>query len=86
METGKGTSVLELVKAFEEANGIEVPYEIVNLRPRGIASCYVDVSKVKRKLRLKANPYIIAMCRGGLSEKNYKGIDQLKMYYPTWPE
>ena len=35
--TGRGTSVLELVKAFEEANGIEVPYEIVARRPGDIA-------------------------------------------------
>src|SRR5690606_27933144 len=35
--TGKGTSVLELVKAFEEANGIEIPYEIVERRPGDIA-------------------------------------------------
>jgi UDP-glucose 4-epimerase len=35
---GKGTSVLESVKAFEEANGIEVPYEIVDRRPGDIQS------------------------------------------------
>ena len=35
--TGRGTSVLELVRAFEEANGIEVPYEIVGRRPGDIA-------------------------------------------------
>lgn len=41
--TGQGTSVLELVKAFEEANGVAIPYVIVDRRPGDIATCYVDV-------------------------------------------
>ena len=61
--TGKGTSVLELVKAFEEANDIRVPYEIVNRRPGDIASCYADASKAKRKLRWTAKRDIVTMCR-----------------------
>lgn len=61
--TGKGTSVLELVKAFEEANGIEIPYEIVDRRPGDIASCYADASKAKRELGWTAKRDIIAMCR-----------------------
>lgn len=48
--TGQGTSVLELVKAFEEANHIEVPYEIVARRPGDIAECYADASKAEREL------------------------------------
>lgn len=48
--TGKGTSVLELVKVFEEANGIDVPYEVVDRRPGDIASCYADASKAEREL------------------------------------
>ncbi|MCB7070215.1 UDP-glucose 4-epimerase GalE [Caldibacillus sp. 210928-DFI.2.22] len=71
--TGKGTSVLELVKAFEEANGIEVPYEIVERRPGDIASCYADASKAKRELGWVAKRDIIAMCRDAWRfEKNYK--------------
>ncbi|PMC37339.1 UDP-glucose 4-epimerase GalE [Bacillus sp. UMB0899] len=71
--TGKGTSVLELVKAFEEANDIEVPYEIVNRRPGDIASCYADASKAKRELDWTAKRDIIAMCRDAWRfEKNYK--------------
>lgn len=61
--TGKGTSVLELVKAFEEANDIEVPYEIVNRRPGDIASCYADASKAKRELGWTAKRDLISMCR-----------------------
>lgn len=71
--TGKGTSVLELVKAFEEANDIEVPYEIVDRRPGDIASCYADTSKAKRELGWNAKRDIIAMCRDAWRfEKNYK--------------
>ncbi|MFC7062344.1 UDP-glucose 4-epimerase GalE [Halobacillus seohaensis] len=61
--TGKGTSVLELVKVFEEANDIEVPYEIVDRRPGDIASCYADASKAKKELGWTAKRDIIAMCR-----------------------
>ncbi|MFJ5768873.1 UDP-glucose 4-epimerase GalE [Psychrobacillus sp. NPDC093180] len=71
--TGKGTSVLELVRAFEEANGIEVPYEIVDRRPGDIASCYADASKAKRELGWTAKRDIIAMCWDSWRfEKNYK--------------
>ncbi|MEC1718791.1 UDP-glucose 4-epimerase GalE [Schinkia azotoformans] len=70
--TGKGTSVLELVKAFEEANDIEIPYEIVNRRPGDIAECYADTSKANRKLGWTAKRNIVAMCRDAWRfEKNY---------------
>jgi len=61
--TGSGTSVLQLVHAFEEANGIEIPYEIVGRRPGDIAECYADVSKAKRELGWSAKRDIIQMCR-----------------------
>jgi len=61
--TGKGTSVLELVKAFEEANNIKVPFEIVDRRPGDIALCYADTSKAKRELSWSAKRDIISMCR-----------------------
>ena len=70
--TGKGTSVLELVKAFEEANGIEVPYEIVDRRPGDIAACYADTSKAKQELGWTAKRDVIAMCRDAWHfERNY---------------
>lgn len=71
--TGKGTSVLELVKAFEEANDIEVPYEIVDRRPGDIASCYADASKAKRELGWTAKRDIIAMCRDAWRFENRHG-------------
>jgi UDP-glucose 4-epimerase len=71
--TGKGTSVLELVKAFEEANDIKVPYEIVKRRPGDIASCYADVSKAMRELGWTPKRDIIDMCRDAWRfETNYK--------------
>ncbi|WP_432354374.1 UDP-glucose 4-epimerase GalE [Sporosarcina sp. A2] len=77
--TGKGTSVLELVKAFEEANDIEVPYEIVDRRPGDIASCYADASKAKRELGWEANLDIISMCRDAWRfEKNYTDFVESK--------
>ncbi|KXH86083.1 UDP-glucose 4-epimerase GalE [Sporosarcina sp. HYO08] len=70
--TGQGTSVLELVNAFEEANGIKVPYEIVERRPGDIASFYADASKAKRELGWTAKRDVIAMCRDAWRfEKNY---------------
>lgn len=73
--TGRGTSVLELVKAFEQANDIEVPYEIVDRRPGDIASCYADISKAKEELGWVAKRDIITMCRDAWRfEKNYKGV------------
>ena len=71
--TGKGTSVLELVKAFEEANDIEVPYEIVDRRPGDIASCYADASKAKWKLGWTAKRDLIAMCRDAWRFENGQG-------------
>lgn len=48
--TGKGVSVLEVLRAFEKASGKTIPYQIVSRRPGDIASCYADVSKAKTKL------------------------------------
>jgi UDP-glucose 4-epimerase len=61
--TGKGTSVLQLVHAFEEANHIKIPYEFVARRPGDIAECYADVSRAKRELGWSAERDIIQMCK-----------------------
>lgn len=61
--TGKGTSVLELVRAFELANGIKIPYEITKRRPGDIAICYADVTKAEFELGWKAKRDIFSMCR-----------------------
>jgi len=61
--TGQGTSVLQLVHAFEEVNGVAVPYEIVDRRPGDIAVCYADPSKAKRELGWEAKRGIEEMVR-----------------------
>ncbi len=60
--TGKGTSVLELVHAFEEANGVKVPYKIVAPRAGDIASCYANAEKAFNILSWKALKDVRSMC------------------------
>ena len=52
--TGKGYSVLELVKTFEKVNNVEIPYKIVDRRPGDIAACYADPSYAKKVLKWEA--------------------------------
>ena len=63
--TGRGTSVLELVAAFEKASGRSVPYQIAPRRAGDIASCYADASKAKKLLNWTARFDIDDMCRDG---------------------
>lgn len=48
--SGKGTSVLELINAFEEVNKIKIPYEITKRRKGDVATSFADVKKAKRLL------------------------------------
>ncbi|OIN23823.1 UDP-glucose 4-epimerase GalE [Vibrio barjaei] len=48
--TGNGSSVLDMVKAFELASGKQVPYKIVERRPGDIAECWADPSKANKDL------------------------------------
>lgn len=69
--TGQGTSVIQLVRTFEETNSVKVPYEIVGRRAGDIASCYADVSKAKKELGWNAKRGIECMCRDSWNfEKN----------------
>ena len=61
--TGKGFSVLDLVKTFERVNGIHVPYEIASRRPGDIAVCYASTAKAEEVLGWKAEKGIEDMCR-----------------------
>ncbi len=61
--TGRGTSVLQLVRAFEKANRLQLPYAIVNRRPGDIAESYADVSKARRELGWMAKRDLFDMCR-----------------------
>lgn len=61
--TGNGTSVLELVQAFQQATGQAIPYEISARRPGDVATCFADSSKAERELNWKADRGIVEMCR-----------------------
>ncbi len=60
--TGNGYSVLDVVKAFEEASGRSVPYKIVERRPGDIAACYADPTKAKQILGWEAEYDMRKMC------------------------
>lgn len=61
--TGRGTSVLELVHAFEKASGKTVPYQIVARRPGDIAACYADPDLAETELNWHAELSIEDACR-----------------------
>lgn len=61
--TGHGYSVLDVVKAFEKANGLKVPYSIKPRRPGDIATCYCNPAKAKAELGWEAQFGIEDMCR-----------------------
>ena len=61
--TGRGYSVLEMIRAFEEASGRPVPYRIVGRRPGDVAQCYADASLAASLLNWRAELGLEAMCR-----------------------
>ena len=61
--TGTGYSVLDMVKAFNEANGLDLPYKIVDRRPGDIATCYADPTRSAQVLGWKAEKDLQDMCR-----------------------
>ena len=60
--TGRGHSVLELVRAFERASGRPIPYDIVARRPGDVAACYADASRARELLSWQATRGIDEMC------------------------
>jgi UDP-glucose 4-epimerase len=60
--TGRGNSVLEMVRAFEQASGKPIPYQIVARRPGDIAQCYADPSRARAELGWTAERDIAQMC------------------------
>ena len=60
--TGKGYSVLDIVKNFEAATGVKIPYVIKPRRAGDIATCYCDASKTEKELGWKAENGIREMC------------------------
>ncbi len=60
--TGRGHSVLDMVRAFEQASGKTIAYDIVARRPGDIAACYADVSLAREQLGWTAERDIAQMC------------------------
>ena len=75
--TGTGYSVLDMVHAFNEANGLELPYKIVGRRPGDIATCYADPAKSEKVLGWKAEHTLTDMCRDSWNwqKNNPKGFE-----------
>ena len=60
--TGRGYSVLEMIKAFEAASGQAIPFYIAPRRSGDIASCYASTELAEQKLGWKAARALKAMC------------------------
>ncbi|MCD2518892.1 UDP-glucose 4-epimerase GalE [Massilia sp. G4R7] len=60
--TGRGNSVLEMVRAFEAACGRKIAYQIVDRRPGDVAKCYADPAKAREELGWTAERDVAQMC------------------------
>ena len=60
---GKGYSVLDIVKNFEAATGVKIPYVIKPRRAGDIATCYASAEKAEKELGWKAEYGIKEMCQ-----------------------
>lgn len=76
--TGIGYSVLDVVKNFEKASGVEIPYKIAPRRAGDIATCYADASKALNELGWKAEKNLEDMCRDSWrwQKNNPNGYDK----------
>ena len=60
--TGSGTSVMEVIKAYEKVCGREIPYRVLERRQGDVAVCYADTAKAKNLLNWEAKIGIEQMC------------------------
>jgi len=60
--SGQGTSVIQIIQAFESAAGRQIPYEVIERRPGDVAACYADVTKANRKLHWRTEKTIKDAC------------------------
>jgi len=60
--TGRGHSVLEVVRAYSRASGREIPYQIVPRRPGDVAACYADPAQARQWLGWQARHDLARMC------------------------
>jgi len=61
--TGHGSSVLDVVKAFERVNTVRVPYTLKDRRPGDIAACWADPALALQRLGWKTERTLDDMCR-----------------------
>ena len=61
--TGKGHSVLDVLKAFEKVSGKSVPYELCDRRPGDVPSSYAKCELVYKELGWKAKLTLLDMCK-----------------------
>ncbi len=61
--TGKGYSVLDLIRTFEKVNNVKIPFEITGRRAGDVAECYADPTKAEKELHWKAQLGIEEMCK-----------------------
>ena len=75
--TGKGTSVLEIVRAFEQASGKKINYKIAPRRAGDIATCYASTEKAQRLFGWTAQYGIDRMCEDSwrFTQKNPNGME-----------
>ena len=75
--TGVGTSVLDLVKAFEKANNLTIKYEIKERRPGDVDENYADPSKALKEMGWKTELTIVDACRDSWNwqKNNPRGYD-----------
>jgi len=60
--TGQGSSVLQMVQAFEQASGQRIAYQVAARRPGDVASCWADPSKAQRLLGWQTHRNLSQMC------------------------
>ena len=79
--TGKGYSVLDIVRNFEKANNIKIKYEIVPRRAGDIATCYADPSKAEKELGWKAEKNLEDMCKDSwkFTKKSESGLTMVSL-------
>ena len=75
--TGHGSSVLDVIAAFEQATGQKIPYRIVARRPGDVSSAYADPTKAAQELAWKAERDLYDICRDGWrwQSKNPNGYE-----------
>ncbi len=75
--TGVGTSVFELIHAFEKANGIKIPYRVADRRPGDIPVSYANADKALKEIGFKTKYTIVDSCRDSWNwqMKNPKGFE-----------